>query len=345
MRLDRTTITIAIVTVVLLVAGPILPAWVMSLIKISLCYGIVVLGMLVLMRTGLVSFGHGLYFCLGAYAAAAHDRLANSLAELGASSNWSLVRGTLRLPKLLVDALTGVFGPYDMAVMVGFSIAVTGITAWILGFLLRKYRDIFFAMLSLAFSMILYGLLVKSSALGSTDGFNIAARGLLGVGLAGDSLRHAIYVVIVVVTMLSAWLINLYLRSHRGRLAEAIRDNELRVEYMGASVLRTIHVNYIISAVLAGIGGALMAINIGHIDPEMSYWTTSGEFVFIGILSGTGNVLAPFLGALIFETIRSFAYEYSPNTWQMALGITMLIVILFLPGGLWSLFGKFRKAS
>jgi ABC-type branched-subunit amino acid transport system permease subunit len=345
MKLDRTTLTIAAVTVVLLVAGPMLPAWMMSLIKISLCYGIVVLGMMVLMRTGLVSFGHGLYFCLGAYAAAAHDKLANSLAEAGASSSWSLVRGALGLPKVLVDALTGVFGPYDIAVMLGFAVVVTGFTAWILGFLLRKYREIFFAMLSLAFSMILYGSLVKSSALGSTDGFNIAAKSLFGATLQDDALRQAIFITIIVVTMLSAWLINLYLRTHRGRLAEAIRDNELRVEYMGASVHRTIHVNYMISAVLAGLGGALMAINIGHIDPEMSYWTTSGEFVFIGILAGTGSVLAPFLGALIFETIRSFAYEYSPNTWQMALGITMLLVILFLPGGLWSLFQKMRRKA
>jgi branched-chain amino acid transport system permease protein len=342
MKPDRTALTIAAVGAVLLAAGFLMPAWMMSLIKISLCYGIVVLGMMVLMRTGLVSFGHGLYFCLGAYAAAAHDKLANALAETGDASSWGLVRGVLGLPKMLVDALNAVFGPYDIFVMLGFAAVVTGFTAWILGFLLRKYREIFFAMLSLAFSMILYGSLVKSSALGSTDGFNIAAKSVFGAPLDGDSLRHAIFITIVVVTMLAAWVINLYLRTHRGRLAEAIRDNELRVEYMGASVSRTIHVNYMISAVLAGLGGGLMAINIGHIDPEMSYWTTSGEFVFIGILAGTGSVLAPFLGALIFETIRSFAYEYSPNTWQMALGITMLLVILFLPGGLWSLFRKMR---
>jgi branched-chain amino acid transport system permease protein len=232
-----------------------------------------------------------------------------------------------------------------MAVMIAMAALVTGFTAWVLGFLLRKYREIFFAMLSLAFSMILYGLLVKSSALGSTDGFNIAARSIMGVALEGDALRSAIYAVIVVVTMLCAWGVHLYLRTHRGRLAEAIRDNELRVEYMGASVHGTIHLNYVLSAMLAGVGGALMAIHIGHIDPEFAYWTTSGEFVFIGILSGTGSVLAPFLGALIFEAIRSSAYEHSPNTWQMALGITMLLVILFLPGGLWSLFRWKRKAT
>jgi branched-chain amino acid transport system permease protein len=74
----------------------------------------------------------------------------------------------------------------------------------------------------------------------------------------------------------------------------------------------------------------------------MTFWTQSGEFVFIAILSGTGSVLAPFLGSIIFETVRSFAYEHSPNTWQMVLGITMLLVIMFLPGGLWSVFSRAR---
>jgi len=216
----------------------------------------------------------------------------------------------------------------------------------LLGLLLRKYRDIFFAMLSLAFSMILYGLLVKTSALGSSDGFNVAAKTLFGIRIAGTEFeRYVIFAVTVLVAFAAAVCMHKYLASHMGRLAGAIRDNELRVEYMGASVRNTIHVNYVMSAVLAGLGGALAAVSVGHIDPEMSYWTTSGEFVFVAILAGTGNVLAPFLGAFIFETIRSFAYEYSPNTWQMALGTTMLLVIMFLPGGLWSLFTRMRRAA
>jgi branched-chain amino acid transport system permease protein len=265
------------------------------------------------MRTGVVSFGHGLYYCLGAYAAGTLDQ---------------------------------VYKVSDMAVMLVAAIATTAVVSGALGFLLRKYRDIFFAMLSLAFSMILYGLLVKTSALGSSDGFNIAASKIAGITVAGTSgERYVRYALTVVFALASGIFMHRYLNSHMGRLAEAIRDNELRVEYMGASVRNVIHVNYMISAVLAGIGGALAAIAVGHIDPEMAYWTTSGEFVFVGILSGTGSVLAPFLGAFIFETIRSFAYEYSPNTWQMALGITMLVVIMFLPGGLWSLFMRKRKAA
>jgi branched-chain amino acid transport system permease protein len=149
----------------------------------------------------------------------------------------------------------------------------------------------------------------------------------------------------VVTVVLVAWALWRYLASHRGLLATAIRDNELRVEYMGASVANAVHLNYMLSAMLAGLGGALAAVSVGHIDPEMAYWTTSGEFVFVAILSGTASVLAPFLGALIFETIRSFAYQYSPNTWQMALGTTMLLVIMFLPGGLWSVFQRAEKVS
>ncbi|MCW5626082.1 MAG: branched-chain amino acid ABC transporter permease [Burkholderiales bacterium] len=311
MKFDRTCIAIVGLAVVLLIAGPLLPAWAVSLANVSLCLGTVVLGMMLLMRTGLVSFGHGLYYCLGAYAA-----------------------GTL-------ENLVKVS---DIALMVLAGAAVTAVVSGLLGLLLSRYREIFFAMLSLAFSMILYGLLVKSAALGSTDGFNISAKTLAGFAVDGDSRRVVLYSIAVIVTLGSALLLHLYLSSHRGRLAGAIRDNELRVEYMGASVRATIHVNYVISAVLAGIGGALMAVNIGHIDPEMAYWPQSGEFVFVAILSGTGSVFAPLAGALVFETIRSFAYEYSPNTWQMVLGITMLLVILFLPGGLWSIF-KRRKAG
>ncbi|NIO41422.1 MAG: branched-chain amino acid ABC transporter permease, partial [Burkholderiales bacterium] len=185
-----------------------------------------------------------------------------------------------------------------------------------------------------------------TSSLGSTDGFNVTVKTLFGLHIAGTAYeRYLIFVLTVLICWVCALFMHYYLKSHRGRLAEAIRDNELRVEYMGASVANAIHLHYVISAVLAGLGGALMAVSIGHIDPEMAYWTTSGEFVFITILAGTGSVLAPFLGATIFETIRSFAYEYSPNTWQMALGITMLIVIMFLPGGLWSLFKRANKGA
>jgi branched-chain amino acid transport system permease protein len=136
-----------------------------------------------------------------------------------------------------------------------------------------------------------------------------------------------------------------YLGSHLGRLAPAIRDNELRVEFMGASVRNVVHLNVIIAAALAGLGGALTGLTVRHVDPEMAYWTTSGEFVFVAILSGTSSVVAPFLGAVLLELLRSFAYEYAPNTWQVVVGGAMLAVIMFLPAGLWSLFQRRRPVA
>jgi ABC-type branched-subunit amino acid transport system permease subunit len=309
---DRTMAVLLAALVVLLAAGPFLPRWAMFMLNVSLSWGTVVLGMMLLMRTGLVSFGQGLYYCLGAYAA---------------------------------GALHHFYQVTDVAVMLVAGIGVAAAVAAVLGLLLAKYRDIFFAMLSLAFSMILFGLLVRTSSLGSTDGFGLSVDTLAGIALGERWERYALFATTVVVAFAAATGVHRYLRSHIGRMAGAIRDNELRVEYMGASVRRVIHLNYVISAALAGAGGALVAIAIGHVDPEMAFWTTSGEFVFIAILAGTGSVLAPFLGATIFEAVRSFAYEYSPNTWQLVLGLTMLLVIMFLPGGLWSVFTRARKAA
>src|SRR5258707_11063104 len=135
-----------------------------------------------------------------------------------------------------------------------------------------------------------------------------------------------------------------FLESHRGGLPPGVRETGLRVECMGAPVRILVLLTLVVAGVTAGLGGALTALTVGHIDPEMAYWTTSGEFVFVAILSGAASVLAPFFGAILLELLRSFAYEYSPNTWQLVVGGAMLAVILFLPNGLWSMFGRFRKA-
>jgi ABC-type branched-subunit amino acid transport system permease subunit len=286
------------------------PQWLVFLLTLALAKGVVVLGLLLLMRMGLVSFGQGLYFGLGAYAAAL----------LG---QWG--------------------GLEDAALMLLAGTVAAGLIAAALGLLLARYRDIFFAMLSLAFSMILYGLLVKSSTLGSTDGFNLHARTFTGVPLPLGVERRFVLAVGVVAVLAAAWLLHRLLAGHWGRVSAAIRDNELRVDYLGASVTRVVYVNYVIAGALAGLGGALAALAVGHVDPDATYWTTSGEFVFIAVLGGTGSVLAPFLSAAVFEGLRTMASQYAPNVWQLSLGTTMLAIIMFLPAGLWSL-GRLRRS-
>jgi ABC-type branched-subunit amino acid transport system permease subunit len=286
------------------VAAPFLPEWVVSLATIAFANGLVVLGLVVLWRTGLVSFGQALYYCIGAY----------TVALLG---RWAGVT------EMLITVLAG-----------GLA---AGLVAVLVGLLLARYREIFFAMLSLALSMILYGVLVKTESLGSTDGFSVDTPTLLGIALHGEALILGLYWLVLVFCALSALLVGVYFRSVAGALAIPIRDNEIRIEFLGVSVNRLIHAKLVIAGVLGGLGGALAALSIGHVDPNMSYWTTSGGFVFVTILAGASSVGAAFVGSLIFEAVRSVAVNVMPGTWQMILGGVLLLTILFLPDGIGSI--------
>ena len=311
MRRHVTLVGLVLALVALYAAWLYLPGWAVNMIALALADALVVLGLLILMRAGLVSFGQGLYYGIGAYAAA----LAGML--------W---------------------GVRDVFVLMALGTVSAGAVAFALGFLLRRYRDIFFAMLSLAFSMILFGILVNSASLGSTDGFGVGAPTFLGWEPSGASrLTELLYAIICLVSFAAAYGAHRYIESAMGHIGDAIRENEVRVEYLGVSVRRAIHVKYVFAASLAGMGGVLTALVIGHVTPEdFTYWTKSGEFVFVAILSGTGHVAAPFIGSMVFELVRTYALEYAPNMWQMLLGATLLLVILFLPGGLWSLLARLR---
>ena len=311
MSRDRTLPILGTVLLALVLAGPLLPKWILFLMTIAIAKGLVALGLMLLLRAGLLSFGQALYYCVGAYAAGALGRFFN-------------------ISDMLLQMVTGAL--------------VAALVAFVLGFLLARYRGIFFGLLSLALSMILYGLLVKNEALGSTDGFNILPSTVFGVRPVQEWMRYVVVTTGCVIAFLATALVHRYLKTPLGQLAPAIKDNEIRVEYMGTSVRNAIHVMYVVAAALSGIGGALAATTVGHIDPDMAYWTTSGEFIFIAILAGTGSVVAPFLGAMIFGIIHTVAYDVSPNTWQMTLGTALLLVIVFLPDGLWSLFRR-RKVA
>jgi branched-chain amino acid transport system permease protein len=293
-------------------AGPALPEWVVSLTTIAFANALVVLGLIVLWRAGLVSFGQALYYCAGAYTVALTAR-------------WS--------------------GVNDAFVLVLLGGLVAGAVAVLVGLLVARYREIFFAMLSLALSMILYGVLVKTESLGSTDGFSVATPSFLGYAPHREALSLALYWLTLGVDAVAAVLVAAYFRSVAGALAAPIRDNEIRVEFLGVSVTRIIHIKVAVAGVLGGLGGALAAMSIGHVDPNMAYWTTSGGFVFVAILAGASSVAAAFVGSLAFESVRSFAVDVMPSLWQMTLGSVLLLTILFLPDGLGSLVTRRRKAK
>ncbi len=312
-HMDKTLWGLTIGFVALLVINFLVPEWFRTILTLSLARGAVALGLLVLWRCGLISFGHALFFGFGAYAVA-----------------------------LIVKYL----GITDAFVAIACGVAVAGLFAFCLGFLLRQYRGIYFALLNLAFSMILYGVLAKIEELGSTDGISLETTTYLWYAPTGAENKTALFVFAAILTWIVAVVVHLYLRSTLGTMTTAVRENEIRLEYLGYSAERAIHVKYTISGLLGGFGGAIAALTIGHVDPDsMVYWPISGDFVFIAILSGTGNVSAPFIGALIYELIRTYAFDQFPGIWQLIMGGTLLIIIMFLPNGLWSLVDRWRARA
>lgn len=295
-----------------LAAAPwLLPGWLLFLLTLALAKGLVVLGIVLLMWGGLVSFGHGLYFAAGAYTVAFLYRF------LG-------VR----------EAALGIFG----------GVLVSAVLAGVVGLFLSRYRAIFFGMLSVAFSMILYAFLLKSYFItGGTDGLRVPIPSILGFEPPAREIRTVNYFLNLGFVLLGLYVAHRLARSPLGYLMRAIRDNDVRVEYMGASVRQTVYAVYVFSGVLGGLGGALVAFNIGHVAPDLAYWTTSGEFVFVAILGGAGSVAAPFVAASVFELVRHYAIKFSPYTWQLSLGVVLLLIIFFYPEGLWGLYESVRE--
>ena len=302
----RTTVLLAGIAfiAVLVIAGAFMPRWLIFLLTMAASHGLVSLGIVLLMRGGVVSFGQGLVFSVGGYAAA----LAFNQLGITDALGLALLGGVAAL------VVAAPFAP-----------------------LLARYRGIFFAMLTLALSMVCYGVLVKTNALGGSDGFNMGRPTLFGQTLPDERVAYVLYSVTIVVAGVFSLMARAYFHSTRSLVTLAVRENELRVEYLGGSVKQAMGINYVLAAFAGGAGGAMTVMSLGHIDPNFSFWTTSGEFVFVAILAGWQSVLAVFIASTLLEIVRSFSSLYFPNTWQLSLGLFLLLMIRFLPRGIGSL--------
>ena len=303
-------VMIALVAAVTLF-GRVLPTWTLSLATIAASNALIALGIVVLARTGNVSFGQGLFFAAGGYGVAL---IANA---------WGL---TDAVAQVIIGAACG------------------GLLGLVIGPLIARYSGIFFGMLTLALSMVFYGALVKSTALGGSDGFNVGRPSLFGMSFTDPrEADFMLYAVSVIVTGFAGIAATILFRSEFGLASLAVRENNLRVEYLGLSANRIISINFVIAAIFAGASGAFALMAQRHIDPQFAYWTTSGEFVFVAVLAGNQSVAAVFVASMALELVRSFSNLYLPNTWQLVLGVFLLGVILFLPRGIGSLWIRDRR--
>jgi ABC-type branched-subunit amino acid transport system permease subunit len=284
-----------------------------TLLTLILAKGIAVLGIVVLLQAGQVSFGHAMFFGAGAYSAA----------FLGL---WA--------------------GIHELATFLIVGTLVAGIFGIVIGLFVVRYREIFFGMLNLAFSMVLWSLLEKMyKYTHGADGIRVARPTLFGFSFSPTASEAMLFYVTLVLALITTVLVQRYLDSPLGHMLRAVKSNETRLEYLGVSAQRVLLFGYVVSALLGGVGGVLVAVAQQIATPEFAFWTKSGEFVFIAILGGSGHALGAFAGAMVFEAVRVYASAYLENTWQLILGIVLIVIILFAPNGIVGLFQRKAKDS
>jgi branched-chain amino acid transport system permease protein len=295
----KSKLAVLIVLALFILAPLVVPSWILFILIKALFMFIAVLGVTMFLRGGQVTFGHALFYATGTY-------------TVGFSVKWFGFREALVL--VPVGALAGLL----MAALVGLIMA--------------RYRGVFFAMLNLAFSMILYAVLLKLYWFtGGTDGLAVGMPTLAGVPIHASGF--AFYYFSLVIAGIATYVVYRFLASPVGYLLTALGINEIRIEYTGESARRVLYLTYVLAGGLGGASGVLAAFTIGHVVPEDAFWIQSGEFVFVALLGGFESIAGALMGA-----IQTYTSKFIPYAWQLVLGGIMLLVILFRPGGLFAIY-------
>ena len=291
----------AVGAAIALAAGLMFP-WMKVPIIVGLCYGLAALGVTVLMRAGQVSFGHAMYACVAGYT---------------------------------VAFLARAFPHLDGVLLIFCGMVASLIAASVIGVFVVRYREIFFGMLNLALSMVLYSVLGKFyEYTGGTDGLRLERPTFLGLTFDRGGYETALLVAALVMSLVLGWLVQRYFGSATGEALAGIKTNETRLEYLGLSARYILWNGYMVSAALVGLSGALFVLLQGLVTPELGYWVRSGEFIFIAILGGSAHALGAFMGAVVFQIIQIFGTILFAGTWKILLGATLIVVIIVAPMGI-----------
>jgi len=263
--------------------------------------------------TGLVSLGHALFYGIAGYA------LALAGGDAAVSLWWSLPGAML----------------------------VSALAALVVGVLVLRTAGIYFIMVTLAFAQMMYFFIRDSEYFGGSDGIYLNAKptmslfGWAPLDLGNQLHRYYLTLALAVATYV---LLRTVLRSAFGRVLIGIRDNEPRMRSLGFPTFRYKLACFVLAGALAGLAGYLTAVQDGIMNPEQLGWHRSGEALVMVILGGMGTLAGPALGAgalMLLELVFSIWTKY----WQLLLGGFIVAVVLFLPGGLGSVFARRRGGA
>jgi branched-chain amino acid transport system permease protein len=292
---------IVVMTLLPLVASP----YVLLLMLPFVGYGIALFGFNLLFgTTGLLSFGHALFLGVGAYTAA---------------------------------VLTSKLGVLSFEIILVLAALMSALVSLVVGALCVRYTKIFFGMLTLAFGMLFHSFLFKFYAVtGGDQGMRVLRPLLLGMEWRGGKTAFLTGPFYYYVLTLFAWLGLLMWRitqSPFGLHLRAIRENAGKAAYVGVEIFRMRLAAFVISAIYGGIGGTILAITTGLADPELAYWTHSGNLVFMAVLGGSGTFVGPAIGALAFVLLQDSVMAIT-QYWRFVMGGILVLLVIFMPQGL-----------
>ncbi|AEH45013.1 urea ABC transporter, permease protein UrtC [Thermodesulfatator indicus DSM 15286] len=285
--------------------------------------------------TGILSLGQGIFFGLGAYAMAMYLKLEASGPDLPDFMFWN---GLTSLPWFWKPFKSAPFA-FLMVIIVPLLLAL------IVGFVTfrRRISGVYFSLISQALTLVFFILFVgQQGYTGGTNGITDFST-IFGYQLFSKTTQHLIYYITVFVLFLlflfGSWLV----KSQFGKILVAIRDKEDRIRFSGYNPDNFKMLIFAISAVYAGIAGALFVLQEGLISPSIFGVVPSIEMVIWAAIGGRTSLLGAAIGALLVNTAKTFLSENFPEIWLYFLGILFIIVVRFLPEGLVSLFN--RKSS
>jgi branched-chain amino acid transport system ATP-binding protein len=250
-------------------------------------------------HTGLVSFGHGAFYGLAAYAAALSQR------------HW--FPGDIVLPAL-------------------FAILFVALFAWLAGFLILRRRGVYFSLLTLALAAMLFAIAFRWTAV---TGGESGLGGVIRPQIAGIDLARpwAYYCLVAVIGLLVVGFLWRFHRSPVGHVLVAIRENEQRARFIGYPTDRYKLLAFTVSAAITGLAGTLSVFHHRFASAEPISVAFSGELLAMVVIGGMRSFLGPALGALFFILFREFLSIWTPN-WLLFFGLLFVCFIVFSPTGL-----------
>ena len=240
------------------------------------------------------------------------------------------------LAAFLLAGLTNQFGLLNPAATLPLCLGGAALAALLIGWLSLRATGVYFVMVTLAFTQMLFYLFSEAPGLGGSDGVYVAERPRLvvfGRTLLDLGDRIPAYLAIWAALMLVFFLLARVVRAPFGRVLVGIRVNEPRMRTLGYPTRRYKLAAFVIGGTLAGLAGYLDATLYGFVNPALFGWRQSGLVLVTVLLGGKGTLYGPMLGAFLLSLLEHFGERVTPH-WNALVGAVVMAVVLFLPGGL-----------